>query len=274
MGARAVSTGGAGVPPATSDVGDGGREGRKVVAVVAWPGSTEAVRPLVAALARHVEVRALSRAPAPDAVLITHPRARHRAPAGLRDAVVDGDVLRVGTAALPLPGSTSVATAAWPPLAPHVRARWRQRLGLDPDLVIATVAWSPDDVPTGLAVAAAAVVDRLRLPLALALGCPVVTDAAAAEAVGAADGDHVVVGGWIEAEALARDQRTAARLSRRARQLARDRLDPDVTVGRLLAQWGWVPSSPGARLQRALDELGTGPSAPIRRRCRDALVFP
>lgn len=262
-----------GAPRMRADGEAGGPRRRRVVAVVARPGTTAATRPLVAALARHVDVRALGRAPDPDAVLVTHPRALDRAPPGRPTAVIDGGVVRVGDVGLALPGPAAVSTAAAPPLAPHVRRRWRQRLELDPHLIVQTAALAPDDVPTGLAVAAAAVVDGSHLPLALALGCPVVTDEVTASAVGAVAQVHVVLGSRAEAELLARDERRAAGLSRRAHELARDSLDPDVTVGRLLRLWGWPPSDLTACLGRALDELGTGGGATIRGRGTDALAF-
>jgi len=244
---------------------------RPVVAVVAWPGTTAAVRPLVAALARRVDVRTADRAPEADAVLVTDRRALDRAPGGRPTAVVDGAALQVGDDHVSLPCTPVVATATLPPLAPHVRRRWRQRLGLDPDLVVDTVALAPDDVPTALAVVAAALVGLRDLPTALALGCPVVTDASSAAAVGAADGDHVVVGERGDAVALALDDRRAARLSRRGRDLAGQRLDPDMAVRRLLRLWDLEPR--GSGLATALDDLGTAAGAPIRRRAAAALTF-
>ncbi len=253
---------------------------RPVVAVVATPGSTAAARPLVAALARRATVRAGGRAVRPDALLLTHPAAR-RGDRAVPSAAVDGLLVLARDAdghalgePLPCPGPDVVATAAWPPLAPHVRRRWRQRLGLDPDLVVDTVALDPVDVPTALAVAAAAVVDRRDLPLALALGCPTVTDAGAASAVGAEPDVDVVVGDRAAAVALAADDVRAARLSRRGRALAVARLDPEVTAAALLDRWGLGPAAtPLARLDAALAELGTAPGAPVRARAASATAL-
>jgi hypothetical protein len=166
----------------------------------------------------------------------------------------------------------TVDTASWPPLPPHVRRRWRQRLGLDPELVVDTAALDPDDMPTALAVAAAALVTGADLPLALALGCPSVVSAEAAATVGAVDELHVVIGGRVDAEALATDDRRAALLSRQARLLARTRLDPARPADVLLRAWGIAPTGAAARVDERLAELGTAPAGPVRRRVADALA--
>ena len=250
---------------------------RPVVALVAAPGTADRIRPLVAALARRADAASLHRSVAPDAVLVADPAAVHRAPAGLPRAVADDEILHVTSAAgdereLPLPGPDVVATATLPPLAPHVRRRWRERFGLAPDLVVDCAALAPEDVPTALAVAAAALVDRRDLATALALGCPTVTTASAAAAVGAVDGEHVVVGLRPDAVALAADDRRAAALSLAARRLAVARLDPDSAARALLTAWGLAPHEPGAGLTRALDELGTAPDAPVRARALAAVA--
>ncbi|WCO65504.1 hypothetical protein PO878_13455 [Iamia majanohamensis] len=250
---------------------------RPVVGLVARPGTTAAARPLVAALARRATVRASGRAPEADALLLTHPAAGGPAP-GRPTAVVDGDLVLVRAAdgsalgqPLVRPGPDVVATAALPPVAPHVRRRWRERLGLDPDLVVDTLALDPLDVPTALAVAAAAVVERRDLPVALALGCPTVTDASAAAAVGAEPGRDLEVGDRAVAVALAADEARAAALSRRGRALAERRLDPEVTAAALLDRWGLGPRpTPLRRLEAALEDLGTAPGAPVRARARAA----
>lgn len=252
-----------------------------VVAVVATPGTTAAVRPLAAALARHATVTTRARAPEADAVIATHPDAASGLPVGRPAAVVDGDLLRtlgpdgrpVGDP-LPLPGPLVVASSSLPPLAPHLRRRWRERLGLDADLVVDTVALDPSDVPTALAVAAAAVVELRHLPVALALACPTVTDAAAATTIGARPDRDLLVGGRADALALAADPVRAARLSRAARALAVSRLDPEVAAAALLDRWGLGPEpSPEARVAAVLAGLGTAPGAPVRARAADALAL-
>ncbi len=165
------------------------------------------------------------------------------------------------------------AVAAVLPLAPHVRRRWRQRLGLAPDLVVDTTTLAPADVETALAVAAAAVVDAPHLRLALALGCPTVTDGATAAAHGAVDGDHVVVGERSDAEALADDLARAARLSYRGRALVEGADPPtlDGWTGHTQVSVQSSPANPAERVAAALDELGTAPSAPVRARAAATL---
>ncbi len=251
------------------------------VAVIATPGTTAAVRSLAAALARHASVTTWARAPEADAVIVTHPDAASRVPIGRPAAVVDGGALTtLGPDGRPLgeplrlPGRHLVASSSLPPLAPHVRRRWRARLGLDPDLVVDTVALDPTDVPTALALAAAAVVELRHLPVALALGCPAVTDGAAAAAVGARPERDLLVGERADAVALAADPVQAARLSRAARALAVSRLDPETTVATLLERWGLGPQpSPEVRVNAVLAELGTAPGAPVRARVADALAL-
>jgi hypothetical protein len=146
-------------------------------------------------------------------------------------------------------------------------------LGLPDDLVVDTAAVAPDDVPTALAVAAAAVVDARHLPTALALGCPTVTDAASAAAVGAEDGRHVRLGTRRDAEALAADDVGAATLSRHGHELAVGRLDPATAAARLVRLWGLADASPAGRVGAALDELGTAPGSLPARRSAAALAL-
>ncbi len=256
-------------------------EGRPVVGLVATSGTTAAARPLVAALARRVTIAASSsQVRAPDALVLTHPDAV-TGRVGCPRAVVVGDGVEVRDAEgrmlgdpLVRPGPDAVATATLPPLAPHVRRRWRARLGLAPDLVVDTLALHPVDVPTALAVAAAAVVDRRDLPQALALGCPTVTDAGSAAAVGARPDRDLVVGDRSDAVALAADEVRAARLSRHARALAMARLDPEVTAATILRRWGLDPATgPVDRVDAALADLGTAAGAPARARVADALAL-
>jgi hypothetical protein len=264
--------------PDDDRAGAAARADRPVVALVGSPGSTAPLRTLVAALARDVEVISLGRAVAPDAVLVADRVALRRAPAGVPTAVVDGRVAYGATdgpeggQAIALPGAHPVATARWPPIAPHVRRRWRERLGLAPDLVVDTAALGPDDVPTALAVAAAAVVEARHLALALCLGCPTVTDGAAARAVGAIDDQQLVVGDRAAATALAHDDVRAARLSRAGRAHAVRHLDPDVAACALLRAWRLTTAVlPIERVEVILDELGTAAGSPVRARVAAAL---
>ncbi|MDH3682319.1 MAG: hypothetical protein OEV40_20485 [Acidimicrobiia bacterium] len=134
------------------------------------------------------------------------------------------------------------------PLTPFVRSRWRARTGLPGDLVIhvgppptrvggggagtgdagiqsaeAHEAIADELVPTGLAVAAAVVATGPTLAAALAWGAPTVTDAASAAAIGAIDGEHVLVASPDEmhdvATRLANDHARGGMLGRQGRRL-------------------------------------------------------
>lgn len=237
-------------------------------------GDTDAARPLVRALARHVEVRSLDRDPPPAAVAVLAVGADAVAPFDLPVARVDGATVSVGEETIVLPAAGAVDTAALPPIAPHVRRRWRERLGLPPLLVVDTAALTLDDVPTGLALAAAAVVDEPHLPLALALGCPTVTTAAVAASVGAVDDVDVVVGERADADALAADDVRASALSRHARARAVATLDPAPAAAAVVAALGLgADPTPHTLVDARLAELGTSPAAPIRRRTADALAL-
>jgi hypothetical protein len=247
-----------------------------VAVVAAGPGATEPLRPLVRALAGRVDVRSADRAPTPAAYLVAGAGALGMVPDGARVAVADCGRLTIGRGDaaedVDLPTGPGVDSAAWPPVPPHVRRRWRARLGLAEDLVVDVEAIAPEDVPTALTVAAAAVVPAAHLPLALALGCPTVTPAGAAADVGAADDTHVVVGGRAAADALAGDEYRCAVLSREGRHLAVTALDPRRTAEALVRVWGLVPTGPVARLDERLSELGTAPASPMRRRVADAVA--
>src|SRR5690606_31406316 len=90
-----------------------------------------------------------------------------------------------GAVAVPALG---IEVDRWPPLAPIVRRRWRQRVGL-PDRHVVRVRTAdadgdPSSLSTQLAVASAAVVDGPPVLLALALGTPVVTSRDTARRLG------------------------------------------------------------------------------------------
>ncbi|QYG92587.1 hypothetical protein HC251_09155 [Iamia sp. SCSIO 61187] len=250
---------------------------RPVVAVVAaGPGATDPLRPLVRALASHVEVRSADRSATPAAYLVAGAAALGTVPDDVPVAVAEDGRLVIGRGEgavdVDLPAGVGVDSAAWPPVPPHVRRRWRARLGLADDLVVDVRAIDPDDVPTALTVAAAAVVPAAHLPLALALGCPAVTTASAAAAVGAVDGLHVVVGDRAAADALAGDDRRCALLSRQGRHLAVTALDPRRAAEALVRGWDLAPTGPVARLDQRLSELGTAPASPVRRRVAEAVA--
>lgn len=236
------------------------------------------------ALAVRVEVWSADRCPAPDAVLVAGSAAASRAPDGVPRAELDGAVLRVttrtGAAADPMAVPVAPPDGpAGPPIPPHVRRRWRERLGIDPDLVVDVAALTAADRPTALAVAAAAVVPADALALALSLGCPTVARRADAAAIGAHRGEVEVVDGrdptLTDARALAADDRAAARLSRVAAAWAHRR-SPDSAASALLDAWGLsggagVLPCPRDLVPARLDELGTAPAAAVRARTEAAL---
>jgi hypothetical protein len=244
---------------------------------------------LVRSLAATVDVRALGRTERrPDAVLVTGRRGMAVVPgpmpvatwfgAEVPDDVPPSVVVvghRPGAGGVTVP-EQPVDVRRWPPLGPAVRRRWRRHLGLPDDWVVRAASIPAEDRPTALALCAAAIV-YADLPLAFALGTPVVTGPEPAAAIGA--GQEVVVPEGQEdpaalAAALAADDARAARLSR----LARARAERDLDIGRpareLLARLGLAaaPSGPAERVSRRLDELGALPGDRIVQRARAAVA--
>jgi hypothetical protein len=283
---------------------------RPLLGLLVAPGTVERSAPLVRRLGRWCEPRALDiTTPPVAAVLATGPAvpglravlddrpgpvavwvdderelAAGGAVVGSADVVVTRSAAVagvVGQRVVVLPPEAIEADAV-APVPPFVRERWRRRAGLDPVLVVAVGVSGgtslPDEaVPTALAVAAAAVVAGPSLVTALALGTPVVTDAASAARVGAGDGVEVEVADPADAPAVARrlagDPVQAAALSRRARRLVERRFDLGPAAADLAARLGLdrVPS-PAARLDAALAELGTPPGARPAVRAAEALA--
>jgi hypothetical protein len=284
---------------------------RPLLGLLVAPGTADRSAPLVRRLARWCEPRALDvSTPAVAAVLATGPAvpglaavlaerpgpvavwvdderelAAGRAMASEADVVVtpSGAVApAVGERAVALPAAT-VETGALAPVPPFVRERWRRRCALDPSLVVAVgipgATPLPDEaVPTALAVAAAAVVVGPWLTRALALGTPVVTDAASADRVGAGHGSEVLVlppaDALAAARALAGDPLQAAALSRHARRLVERRFDLGPAATELAARLGldraaWTPL---VRIDFALAELGTPPGGRPAVRAAEALA--
>jgi hypothetical protein len=288
-----------------------GERTRPVLGLLVAPGTAERAAALVRRLSRWSEPRALDHGtPAVAAVLATGPAVpglravldhrpgpmavwvddeRELAAGGAVVASADVVVTRsaavagaVGERAVALPPDAIEADAV-APVPPFVRERWRRRAGLDPALVVAVgvpgaTPLPAEAVPTALAVAAAAVVAGPSLLTALALGTPVVTDAASAARVGAQDGVEVLVADPADAPAVARrlagDPVQAAALSRRARRLVERRFDLVPAAAELAARLGLAraASSPAARLDAALAELGTPPGARPAVRAADALA--
>jgi hypothetical protein len=284
---------------------------RPLLGLLVAPGTADRAAPLVRRLGRWCEPRALDvTTPPVAAVLATGPAVPGLAAVlddrpgpvavwadderelagggtvvGRADVVVTRSAavaLATGERGLALPAE-AVEAGAVAPVLPFVRERWRRRAGLDPALVVAVgvpgaTPLPEAEVPTALAVAAAAVVAGPSLVTALALGTPVVTDAASAERVGAEAGAEVLVVPPAEAlaaaHALAADPVQAAALSRRARRLVERRFDLGPAASALAARLGLdrAPSSPAARLDAALAELGTPPGARPAVRAAEALA--
>jgi len=200
-----------------------------------------------------------------------------------RLASVDG-VIAVGDDA-DVVGPFGARGVLWPdgvdaercrPVTPFVRARWRRRWGLPDSLV-----WVPDDLAeppsadvTRTAFALASAVGIVGPPAveALAWGAPVATDAATAEAIGAIDGQEVVVAERAAlrraAAQLADDQRRGASLGRAGRRLVERRHDIARPAGVLASLLGLrrEPHDPAGRVSAWLDELWTPTGADIRLR--------
>lgn len=169
-------------------------------------------------------------ADAPVAVFVND-RASLRAAAhqGVEVALTnDQRLLDHGAVLVPRAG---VDIARWSVRTAEERAEARRELGLPDDLAIAVDhPHVTDDVLAALSLAAAAVVTGPMVPLALALGTPVVTSPVSAERLGLhPDLEVQVVAGRRRADAAARalaaDPTRAAELSRRARRFAEHHLD-------------------------------------------------
>lgn len=267
-----------------------------VIALVATPATARRAVPLLALLGVRARVVSWHRpAPSfvgtPDALLVTEPSLLPGLP-DIPTAVWDPD-----GAVAPAPGCTRLVPAAdhraavapdavvvpehgievgaWPVLPPLVRARWRARLDLPASLVLAVDARQRTaDATTALALASAAVVAPRHVPLALALGTPVVTDPDTAARLGLAVGVEVEVAedprdaDRLAARLAASDERTA-RLSRLGRRAAEDRFDLGRAAAALRHRLGVDPATgsgpadPADLLVARLAELGTPTTATV-----------
>lgn len=172
------------------------------------------------------------------------------------------------------------------PVMPALRAAMRRVHRLPSDLVVScgrpgAPRLEAEDLATALRLAAAIDVVGPLAVEALALGAPVVTDAATAELLGAEPNVHVVVanagGSAEEAARLAADPLRAARLARAGRQLVETRHDADRTASELvdrlcLPRPSHTPAAPGLRLGERLAELGTPTGHPIELQFADRLA--
>lgn len=190
-------------------------------------------------------------------------------------------IARLGEAALLVPGP-GLDPRVHRPLTPFVRSRWRSRLGFPADFVVDARAGSdavPERlVPTALALAGAAVVDTRWLDLALALGTPVVTDAASARRAGATSGTEVLVADPGEAGSVAADVAgdlpRAAALGCAGRRLCERRHDLGGAAAELVRRLQVsVPlRSAEALVQQRLDEMWAPPDAQVAVRARAAVA--
>ena len=241
------------------------------------------LRALLRALAGTVEVRALLRCRRrPDAVLVTGRSGALVLPGGMPAALwvgsdeapdLPGRVVAVGHR--PGPGGVVVPehpvdAARWPPIGPAVRRRWRQHLDL-PDEWVVRAAVGAAGGPADRAGAVRGRVVYADLPLALALGTPVVTGAEPAAAIGA--GDEVLVP--AHGRGSGRGRRRAGR-RRGAGGPAlrgwpeRGRSATSTSAGparQLLERLGLVPAAtaPADHVGRHLAELGCRAGRPHRR---------
>lgn len=163
-------------------------------------------------------------------------------------------------------------------IAPFLRERWRHRLRFPSPFTVvlgfpSPTPLRPETEATALALASAAAVRGNTTLVALALGTPVVTDAATAALLGAIDGHDVLVASASNAAevagGLAADMVEAARLGREARALVEREHDIGPVARTMLTRLGVAltpPDVPLGSLQLRLDELHTPFGAsPVRR---------
>lgn len=236
--------------------------GRPVAVWAAGPADVDAIT----ALAGHAAARRAAGSAVPEPIVVTDDPDL----AELHGVMhVTGDVLDV---------------AAFPPVTPFVRSRWRRAAGLPQTFVVVVDDAGGDGpssvpydlVPTALALASAAVVCGPRLAEAMAWATPCVTDAASAAALGAVDGSEVAIGGdragrREAAHLLAADVRRAASLGRGGRRLV-ERRDTAGAARRLARRLGLAvePVTAAERISALLDEWYTPAQATIRLRALEA----
>lgn len=273
------------------------------------PGTADRVEGLVALLGRRCDPRALDvHSAAPAAVLASSPLAPGLAgslagPGAVAVWVHDGSELArlerlpgepdvvvtpsplvadaAGDRAVVVPKG-GVDAAAFAPVAPFVRARWRRRGGLPDELVVG--AGVPGGPPlagvalgTALAVCAAAAVAGPWLVPALAVGTPLVTTPAAAGGLDLAGTGAALVAPVEDALPLAcelaADEVRAAALSQGGRRFVEGHLDLGRPGDDLAARLGLhAGPRPVDAVGAALAELGTPSGAGPARRAADALA--
>jgi hypothetical protein len=277
-----------------------------ILTLVGGDGSSRRAVPLLALLGREAQIEAWHRRTEPgppDAVVAASVAALNdvgREVAGLPIAVfvdnhpevdralalgatvvLSSQAELVGRGAVLVP-SAGLEVDRWPPLAPLVRRRWRERYGLPARHVVRVRRIDEDADPTSLstqlAVASAAVVGGPPTLLALALGTPVVTSADTARRLGLTAGREVEVAtdratARELADAIAADDGWAATLSRRGRRFAELHLDLGRPARLVAERLGLrVPErGPCAKVEARLAELATPEASPVRQRIDDAL---
>ncbi|QXC62817.1 hypothetical protein KSP35_08580 [Aquihabitans sp. G128] len=272
-----------------------------VLALAATPTTARRAVPFLSLLGRGTDVVSWHRtaeAEPPAAVLATSTTVLHGLPevptavwvddlTGLRRAAADGVEVALSSredlvdhGAVLVPGS-GIDVARWPVLPPVARAEQRRALDLPEQFVVAVDHREPtDDIVTILALASAAVVTGPLLPLALALGTPVVTGPDTARRFGLQAGVEVeVASGAAAADEAARSLAAwdlgAAALSRRGRRFAEAHLDlahPAAAVRHRLGLGALPVLGPEGRLAARLDELATPADARIRARADEAAL--
>jgi hypothetical protein len=278
-------------------------EARPVLALLAAPGTSGRAVPLLGLLGRGADVVSWHRRGdrRPDAIVATTVAvlAELADPAAARiavwvkhhdeiDAALAGgaDVVLTGRAELVARGAVLVPPVGlevdrWPAVAPLVRARWRERLGLPEHHVVhLEPGVDPAEGEEALRTASAAVVSGPATLLALALGTPTVTSPDTARRLGVRPGRDVEVAAGREeagalAEAIAADPARAASLSRRARRCAEHHLDlgrPARVVADRLGLRSAGEVVPSAVAAARLTELATPVGSPTWRRVDDALA--
>lgn len=249
--------------------------------VVSWHRSSAPTAPVPSAVLATSTAVLPDLPPVPTAVWVDDLRSLREALAHDVEVALSTvpDLVTHGAIAVP---RTGVDIRRWPVLPPVARAVHRRELDLPEHLVVAIDhTEATDDVVTVLALAAAAVVTGPLLPLALALGTPVVTGPETARRYGLQAGVEVeVASGRAAADGAARDlaayELGAAALSRRGRRFAELHLDlghPAALVRHRLGLGDGPPVGAAARLSARLDELATPAGASIRRRA-DAVLRP
>lgn len=282
---------------------------RPVLALLAAPGTSARAVPLLGLLGRWAEVCSWHRrgeavpaavlvtsidaidalgaagdepegAPVPVGVWVRHHDEVDRALAASVDLLLTARPELVARGAVLVP-PLGIEADRWPAVAPLVRRRRREQLGLPEHHVVRGDELAEGaELEAALAVASAAVVSGPATLLAAALGTPTVTSSETAKRLGLRPGRDVEVAASPDAAlalaaAIAADDARAAALSRRARRCAEHHLDLGRPARLVAERLGLVdrPATPEGRLGRRLDELATPAGSPTWARTGAALAI-